>query len=70
MHSHTWTLVNAALRRYQCDCGAYGYRHPHKRIGVVAYKCQHKDCARDAVQVCAGDKNASRCGEHQRKKAA
>jgi len=73
--SHTWSLVDRALRRYRCSlCQCIGYA-PFGRPGVKAYKCQHyldtgKHCAKDAVQVNAMDKNASRCSEHQRKQAA
>jgi len=72
---HQWSLVSPALRRYRCtSCSAIGYA-PFGRPGVKAYKCQHeletgKHCAKDAVQVNALDKNASRCSEHQRKQAA
>lgn len=68
-HSHTFILVNPALRKYRCTtCQALGYRHPHKRTGIVTYKCQRevdgKHCGRDAVQVNAADKNANRCAVH------
>jgi len=71
MHSHTWTLSNPALRRYRCECGAYGHALPGRR-GIVPFLCQHENartegdrshCGKPAVFVTA-IRTQSRCGEH------
>lgn len=67
-HAHTWTLVNAALRRYRCACGVIGFARAGKR-GVVPYLCQQAigaarvHCARPATYV-TGIRTQSRCDEH------
>lgn len=70
MHAHTWTMINAALRRYRCTdpaCNAIGYS-PFGRKGVIPYRCQHeldgrKHCRAPAVH--AGHiKTQHRCAQH------
>ena len=74
MHSHTWTLVNAALGKYRCACGVYGHkptvvslRNPKDR-DVKPYLCQaegdgRRHCGKPATHV-TGTRTASRCEEH------
>ncbi len=67
-HAHTWTLLNAALRRYRCACGAIGHALPGRR-GIAPYLCQHAigpertHCAKPASHV-TGIRTQSRCAEH------
>lgn len=72
MHSHTWTLINAALRRYRCDCGVIGHqraRGVRGPIRIVPYLCQHelderKHCGKPATYVSI-PRTQNRCDEHQ-----
>lgn len=77
-HSHTWMLVNAALRRYRCtECPVIGrerepapfYRQrgqATRPVEIVPFVCQHgtPHCGADAVHVDAANRNKNRCAEH------
>jgi hypothetical protein len=73
-HAHTWTLINAALRRYRCAdpiCNVIGYKRINGR-GPIPYVCQHefarptlnrKHCGAPAVFVDIA-RTANRCADH------
>lgn len=68
-HTHSWTLVDQALRRYICACGVIGFR---RHRSILPYLCQkevsrgralREHCAAEATFV-TGDRSKSRCSEH------
>jgi hypothetical protein len=68
-HSHTWQLINSALRRYRCSaCNVIGYAPANQRRVILPYVCKlevdgRRHCGKPAVH--AGHlATQHRCGEH------